>query len=232
MKALGRRSVSSVLMILLNVAWFGVALGLAVTLVLLLATPFLDVSALRLTIPVSFALDARTHPVKLASASGAAAEDSGMRMGGQPGFGFEVGEDDPKNPQFHVRGSLRFPTTSRTLFAANAGIFLGFLSVVLWTLGQLRTVFRTLRDGHPFMPANAWRIRRVGYAVILIEIGRTAAVYFENSYVMTHFSAAGVRFDATPDLNLFAIVYGLIILVIAQVFATGAQLDEEQSLTI
>src|SRR5262245_51534364 len=119
MKALGRRSVSSVLIILLNIAWYGVALGSAVTLILLAATPFLDVSALRLTIPVSFSLDARTHPVKLASASDTPSADTGMRMGGEPGFGFEVAEDNPKEPRFHVRGSLRFPTASRSLFAAN-----------------------------------------------------------------------------------------------------------------
>jgi hypothetical protein len=49
---------------------------------------------------------------------------------------------------------------------------------------------------------------------------------------MTHFSAAGLHFDARPDVNLFAIVHGLIILAIAEVFRTGTRLQEEQSLTI
>ena len=49
---------------------------------------------------------------------------------------------------------------------------------------------------------------------------------------MTHFSANGLRFDARPDLNVFTIVHGLIILAIAEVFRTGTRLDEDQSLTI
>ncbi len=57
-------------------------------------------------------------------------------------------------------------------------------------------------------------------------------VFFENYYAMTHFSANGLRFDARPDVNVFAIIYGLIILVIAEVFRAGTRLDEEQSLTV
>ena len=49
---------------------------------------------------------------------------------------------------------------------------------------------------------------------------------------MTHFSADGLRFDVRPDFNVFAIITGLIILVIAEVFRAGTRLDEEQSLTV
>ena len=103
---------------------------------------------------------------------------------------------------------------------------------MLWVLGQLRAVFRTLRDGQPFVPANATRIRWIAFAVIVGELARSAIVFFENYYAMTHFSADGLRFDARPDLNVFAIINGLIILVIAEVFRAGTRLDEEQSLTV
>ena len=49
---------------------------------------------------------------------------------------------------------------------------------------------------------------------------------------MTHFPAEGLRFDARPDFNILAILYGLIILVIAEVFRAGTRLDEDQSLTV
>jgi uncharacterized membrane protein len=106
------------------------------------------------------------------------------------------------------------------------------LALALFVLGQLRAVFRTLRDGRPFEPANAARIRWIGLAVIAGEIGRAAAVYFANFHAMTHFSANGLRFDARPDLNLFTVAHGLIILALAEVFRTGTRLDEDQSLTI
>lgn len=114
-------------------------------------------------------------------------------------------------------------------------MFLGLalmFAAVLFVVGQLRAVFRTLRDGRPFVPANAARIRWIAFAVIAGEIARAAIVYSANSHAMTYFSANGLRFDARPDLNVVTIVYGLIILAIAEVFRTGTRLDEDQSLTI
>jgi hypothetical protein len=105
-------------------------------------------------------------------------------------------------------------------------------ALALWVLGQLRAVFRTLRDGQPFVPANATRIRRVAIGVIAGELAPASIVFFENYYAMTHFAADGLRFNAQPDLNLFAIVDGLIILVIAEVFRAGTRLAEDQSLTV
>jgi hypothetical protein len=49
---------------------------------------------------------------------------------------------------------------------------------------------------------------------------------------MTNFSASGLRFNADLDLSLLALVNGMIVLVIAEVFRIGTRLDEEQSLTI
>ncbi len=133
----------------------------------------------------------------------------------------------------NVRGSLKFsPPPGASLVAP---VLLGLaimLALVLFVLGQLRAVFRTLRDGRPFVPANAARIRWIAFAVIAGELARAAVVYSANSYAMTHFSANGLRFDARPDLNVFTIVHGLIILAIAEVFRTGTRLDEDQSLTI
>jgi hypothetical protein len=106
------------------------------------------------------------------------------------------------------------------------------LALILWALGQLIAVFRTLRDRQPFVSDNAIRIRRIGYAVIAGELARAVLVFLSNSYAMTHFSADGLQFDARPDVNLFAIVHGLIILAIAEVFRTGTRLHDDQSLTI
>ena len=49
---------------------------------------------------------------------------------------------------------------------------------------------------------------------------------------MTHFAADGLQFMARPDLSVFAIVHGLIILALAEVFRAETRLDEDQSLTI
>jgi hypothetical protein len=75
-------------------------------------------------------------------------------------------------------------------------------------------------------------LRRNLWAVIVGEVARSAVIFFENHYAMTHFSAAGLVFDERPHLNAFAIINGVIILVIAEVFREGTRLDEDRSLTI
>jgi len=231
MKAMGKDSVSSFLTLLLGAGWYVVALGLALVSCLVVLLPFINVPGMKVTIPVSFTVDARTHTVKALDTTDAQGRD--VRVGGAPGFGFEIGDENVNTePQIHVRGSLRFPTRSRAFFGGNAVLLIVFLALLLGVLGQLRAVFRTLRDGQPFVQANATRIRWIGLAVIVIEVARSAIVFFENYYAMTHFTAERLRFDAWPDINAFAILDGVIILVIAEVFRAGTRLDEEQSLTV
>jgi hypothetical protein len=220
MKAMGRRSIASFLTLLLTISWWLMALGLAAATLLLVVSPFIqspievDASWLSIgsnstmTIPVSVAVDAETHRVAA------------------PGLGIEEARLED------LRGSLRFPTRSGPIIAGHAVLLMLLFALGLWVVGQLRAVFRTLRAGQPFVAANATRLRWVAYGVIAVEIARAAVVLFENQYARTHFSAQGIRFEVHPDLNVLAIVSGLIILVIAEVFRAGTRLDEEQSLTV
>ena len=103
---------------------------------------------------------------------------------------------------------------------------------MLWLTTGLQSVLRTVRDGKPFAPSNSIRIRRIAWALIIAELVRATIVYLENSYAATHFTAEGLRLTARPDLSVAAIIEGLIILVIAEVFRAGTRLDEDQSLTV
>jgi len=220
MKGMGRASISSLLMVLLNAAWYlcAVALvaALALTLVGAAVGVHIDVTGpsvetgrnVTLSIPVSLHVEGDTHRVTAPS----------------------LGIDDA---QLHeLRGALKFPAHKGPLFVANFLILVGWLALALWVINQLRGFFRTLRDRRPFVPANALRLRRIAWAVIFFELARAAIIFFESYYAMTHFSVAGLAFDARPELNVFAVVNGLIILVIAEVFREGTRLADEQSLTI
>ena len=231
MKAPGH--IVTFLAFVVSVSWYFVAAGLAVTACLVAVSPFIGLTNMRLTIPVSFSVDPAI--IRVTPSLPAADQGSGQTIRlGSDGFAFEVGRerDSRREPQIRVRGSLRFPTQSRGLFFGAAILLVAVLSAILWVLGQLRAVFRTLRDGQPFVAANSTRIRQIAFAVILGEAARSALVFATNYYASTHFAAEGLRFDARPDFNIPAIFYGLIILVIAEVFRTGSRLDEEQSLTV
>lgn len=208
MRLTGRASVSSFLTILLNVAQYGIAVVIIITSALTVLSLFIDIHGAEIDLPVSFQVDGRALQVNA------------------PSLGIDA--------QIHdARGSLKF-RPPRGAFVVSA-VLLGvtvMLGIILWGLGQLQAVFRTLRDGQPFVAANAARIRSIALIVIFGELARTALMFAANVYAITHFSASGLQFDAQPDLNVFAIIHGLIILVIAEVFRTGTRLDEDQSLTI
>jgi hypothetical protein len=219
MKPIGKGSLASTVTFLLNVAWGVVALGLVLAILLLALSPMVaapmevDASWLRvgttmMTIPVAVAVDERAQHV---TAPSIGVEEAALQ---------------------DLRGSLRFPARKDAFFFANAVVLVFVLALALWVIGQLRAVFRTVRDGHPFVRANADRLRRIAYGVIAGELARSAIVYFENAYAMRHFTAAVLRFVARPDVNGMAIAGGLIILVVAEVFREGTRLDEEQSLTV
>jgi len=218
MQILGRRSVASVLAILVNIACGVAALTLALTVVVIAVLPFVTgpvevdagwlVVGNRMTIPVSVTLDSGAHRLEA------------------PALGIARAE------LHDLAGALTFPVEFGFFFLANAALLLIVMSLALWVLIQLRAVLRTVRDGQPFVAPNATRVRRIGIAVIAGEVVRTAIVYAENRYAMTHFRADGLGFEAHVEPDVFAIVLGLIILVIAEVFRQGTRLDEDQSLTV
>ena len=210
MKAMGKRSVSSLLAALISVGFYTVAAVLVLMLGLASVPLFTDLSNTEMSIPVSFSVETGALGPTAPAPSNAKADIRDA----------------------HGSGTLRFPPPSGMVLTTTALLVALGLAIGLWALGQLRAVFRTLRDGRPFVAANAMRIRWIGYAVILGEVVQSLVLFGGNAYARTHFAADALRFDAWPRIDVFAIIHGLIILVIAEVFRAGARLDEDQSLTI
>src|SRR5262249_43469678 len=156
------------LTVLLNIARGLVALGLILTVLLLAFSPFISglyevdaswlVVGTRMTIPVSLTLDDQLHRV---AAPSLGVEDVQLR---------------------NLRGSLSFPVRKGAFYFGNIVLLAAVFGVTLWLLRLLGAVLRTLRDGQPFVPDNAARIRWIGGAVLLGELARSTLVYFENSY--------------------------------------------------
>ena len=210
MKILGRRSVASFLSTLLTVVSVGVAIGMILAAGLAVIPLFTGVGeGWVMDVPVAFTVESRA-------------------VRSDPSAGI----DNAEIQAIDARGSLKFRPPSGSFLASTALILFSFLAVFSWVLSQLRGVFRTLRDGQPFVAANVTRLRRIGYAVMAGEFVRAGLHFVSHRYVMTHFAADGLRFEAALDLNPTTIIYGLVILVIAEVFELGTRLDHDQSLTI
>lgn len=106
------------------------------------------------------------------------------------------------------------------------------LAWLLVVLHQLRRLFRTLRDGRPFTPANIARIRRLGAAVIVGDLGRVAIAAAQSAYAGTAYRAEGFASVVSVRIEFGAIVAGLALLAVAEVFRHGLQLEQDQALTV
>ena len=192
-----------------TIAWYGVALSLALVTCLAAISPFVPVPGWTTTIPVSFKVDARTfQPV--------APPGGDVQLVGAHGFGFETVDENgvSTRPQFlHVRGAIRIPAQQSGVFWKALLFLMVLLALVLWVLGQLRAVFRTLRDGQPFVPANATRIRWIACGVIAGELVRAAIVFFENYYADDPFLRRRPAFRRPAGPQRLRDLHGLIILV-------------------
>jgi len=106
------------------------------------------------------------------------------------------------------------------------------LGLAAFVLQNLRMLFASLEKESPFAPSNAGRIRRVGVAVIVAEMIRATFFYVESARVARAYSGAGIEFHSALDLQVGAILAGIILLVIAEAFRLGAGMKEEQDLTV
>jgi hypothetical protein len=206
MSAFGKRSIASVVKSVLEITWWAIAIGLGLVVILLACSFFIEMRGNNLTmsLPVAVHVDAPIH--------GACGETNAH---------FEK-----------LRGNLRFPARKGTFFSGSVAVVGLMFAYLLWMVTQLRHVFRSLSQRLPFVAENARRIRWLGWAVIFGEIGRAALVYFWSYYASQHFTASGLRFAASADINAITIVSGLAILAIAEAFQEGARLQDDQALTI
>ena len=161
-----------------------------------------------MTIPVRFYVDTDTHRITA------------------PSIGVDRAELRDTD------GTLRFRAPKGPFLFINAGFLIALFLCASWGLEQLHRVFGTLRKGQPFVHANARRLRRVAAAVFAGELLVASMVAFNQYYAKSHFTANGLLFDWSFNIDFFAVVLALIILAIAEVFAAGTRLDQDQALTI
>jgi hypothetical protein len=187
MRVIGKGSLASFVMGLINIGWHATTILLALAVCLLAISPWVDPPrvAVDFAVPVALGLDPETHHF---TSSSLAVENVQLA---------------------DARGSLRFSPRSRAVVAASAVVLIVVLTLIKWVFGELRAVFHTLRAGHPFVAANAGRLRRIGYAVIVGEFARALLAFAGMYYAMTHFAIEGVRFEITNRDQLDATRLGL-----------------------
>ena len=111
-------------------------------------------------------------------------------------------------------------------------VALPFAALIAFVLGQLRAIFRSLRDGSPFIIANARRLKRIGLGFLVFEALRVIVTITVVGPWLEQLSSNGRVIQVSNWPVLSNVFVGLVTLVLAEVFRRGTVMQDEQALTV
>jgi hypothetical protein len=179
--------------------------------------------ALRENASFTLPLEVRYSAIEIRGAFGARAPAGSLEL-----VGHLVGHHDVIMARPFSKADIAGATAYQLLWAA----------VFLWVLYQLRSLMRTVRQGHPFDPLNPKRIRRIACVIIASGPLYDLAQWLQLAGTFTQ--AIAVVKQALPAASVgyhvriswAPVVIGLIILAIAHAFDAGVRLQDDHDLTV
>lgn len=107
----------------------------------------------------------------------------------------------------------------------------GMLFLAYRFLGELRGIIDSVREGDPFQPVNAERLRRMGWISVAIQalvlpVG-ALAIWFA-----PYLDKADKQVNVDGGLDPASILLTLILFILARVFRRGAEMREELEGTV
>lgn len=156
--------------------------------------------------------------------------------GAEPRFEVDVAESIAEGIRSafvdEAQGTLRLETTNwYFIFVSNLAKLLTAIGLA-YVFFLLRKVIRAIMQGELFTAENAAMIRRIGYFILLVSLLSATAEYIAANEILNQFA------DIQPSLSLPSpfeaeiILASLLILVLAQVWSYGLDLERDQALTI
>jgi len=156
--------------------------------------------------------------------------------GDEPQFEVEIAGAETKGIQAafvdEAQGTLRLETTDWSI------IFISNLAKLLVAIGLayvvylIRAVLQAILQGDPFAPENTVRIRWIGYMVLLVGFLKAVVEYFAAREILNQLMIVEPALSLPSPFEAEIILASLLILVLAQVWSYGMQLERDQALTI
>lgn len=104
---------------------------------------------------------------------------------------------------------------------------------IIVLLGRiLYSLWRSARSGDVFPPQNIVRTRWIGLLLIAIEIGSACAEWYMNRTAARLLAAGDITVVETFPLSWWNLMTGMLVFLLADIFAYGYKLSEEQKFTI
>jgi hypothetical protein len=133
-----------------------------------------------------------------------------------------------------VRGSLRLPIPAMpwSLFGVLWTYTAIAAALILLFVYHLRRILHRARDGAPFDPDNAGRLRLLGLLALALALLQGAAEFLTGLAVNEGLTDGGIRVPAGIHVDGPLVLFALVLLTLAEIFRRGAELEHEQSLVV
>ena len=115
------------------------------------------------------------------------------------------------------------------LLCASGLLFLAVLVMIALMINSLR---KSIRDEQPLRHSNIRRTRIVGALLIVSELCNALVLYINQCKAAELLAGTIYEVPSRFPLNYWNLIIGILFLFMAEVFAIGTQLSEEQKLTI
>jgi hypothetical protein len=104
--------------------------------------------------------------------------------------------------------------------------------LLLLALHHLRRICQRVRDGAPFDPQNAVRLRSVGLLLFGLAVFSGIAEFVTAAAVRNRLTDSTVEIQNGFHVNGPLVIVALVLAVLAEIFRRGAELETEQSLVV
>ena len=195
MQLLGKKSLASILLSLINIAFYLVIIGLVV----LIASIFYLGGA-----------------DDLGSMAG-----TNLSLQG-PGFSVKF---------FNIESEMA-EKTGISVLITQLTLALPVVILALFILYKLRFLLDSLKRKDPFSPENPRHIRHMGIGIIIAGIVNSLAEGIAAYQLAPLISEYFPHYSTNVSLDLTTIFFGLLVLILSEVFRQGAQLKKEQEYTV
>lgn len=131
-----------------------------------------------------------------------------------------------------VQISVPFALENRGLGWFFITIGTAYLGLVAYGLFQLRQFVRSLHENHPFVPANAARLRRLAWVVVAAWGFSHVGAWVAELLVVQNFTSDEIILGDYSIGSFEFLLFALVLFMIAEVFKIGVEMKAEQDLTI